>query len=252
MSTSFKDHFSRRAATYSAARPVYPPALAEFLAGMAPARRLALDCGAGSGQLSVLLAQHFESVIATDASAEQIVHASPHPRVHYLQAPAEASGLPAESADLVVAAQAAHWFDLPRYYDEVRRVARPGAATALVGYGILRVDDELDPVISTFYFETVGPYWPPERHLVEQGYRTLAFPFREVQAPPMAIQVEWTLSDFLAYVETWSAVGAAEQVIGRAPIERFAHDLRAVWGEADRRRAIEWPLSLRAGYVESR
>jgi ubiquinone/menaquinone biosynthesis C-methylase UbiE len=112
--TGFKDHFLGHAALYADCRPTYPAALAEALAEISPARELALDCGCGSGQLSVLLAEQFERVEATDASAQQIGQASVHPKVTYRVAPAEASGLDDASCDLVVAAQAAHWFDLPR------------------------------------------------------------------------------------------------------------------------------------------
>ncbi len=250
MSTPFKDHFSERAATYAAARPTYPPELADFLASIAPRRGLAWDCGCGSGQLSVLLGDRLEQVVGTDASAEQIANATPHPRVRYATAPAEASGLAAGSVDIVVAAQAAHWFDLPRFYAEVKRVARPKAAIALIGYGVLQVEPDLDRVVNPFYWEVVGPYWPPERRLVEQGYRTLEFPFREIEAPPMAITVEWTVDDFLAYVETWSAVGAAERAVGRAPIDEFGCKLRAVWAEGRASRTVRWPLSLRVGFNE--
>src|SRR5207249_7256547 len=123
----FQDHFSDKAAGYAAYRPVYPPALVDALAALAPGRGLAWDAGCGSGQLSLLLAQRFDRVIATDASADQIAHATAHPKVEYRCAPAEASGLADGIADLAVAAQAAHWFDLPDYYAEVRRVAPPRA-----------------------------------------------------------------------------------------------------------------------------
>lgn len=69
MTGTFRDHFSGHAAEYADYRPTYPPALAAVLAEAAPGRTLALDCGGGPGQLSTLLAEHFEHVVATDASA---------------------------------------------------------------------------------------------------------------------------------------------------------------------------------------
>ena len=73
--------------------------------------------------------------VATDASEEQIRHAQAHPRVEYRVAIAHASGLPPHSADLVTVAQALHWFDLPPFYAEVRRVLRPGGIVAAWCYG---------------------------------------------------------------------------------------------------------------------
>lgn len=246
---AFKDHFSARSADYAAFRPSYPRALVDFLADAAPATELALDCGCGTGQLSVLLAERFARVNATDASAAQIANAQPHPRVEYRVAPAEASGLPEASVDLIVAAQAAHWFDLPAFYAEARRVARPGAVAALVTYGIMRLGEPLDAVFGRFYRDVVGPYWPPERRHVEDGYRSLDFPFTEFAAPPLAIEVSWSLDELCGYIETWSAVRAAEKALGQAPIERFRQEMAGLWGEPDKRRQASFPLSLRVGQV---
>lgn len=246
-SHSFKDHFSDGAAAYAVHRPTYPVALVDYLAGIAPHRGLAWDCGCGSGQLSVLLAARFERVIATDASADQIGRASPHPQVDYRCAPAEASGLPDAAVDLATTAQAAHWFDLNAYYAEVMRVARPGAIVALVTYGIMTVDDDVDPAIRHFSTDVLAPYWPPERRHVEDGYRSLSFPFDELRAPTLEIRVDWTLRDVIGYVETWSAVRAMEKAVARASLEAFHRDLTRAWGSDATVRPVRWPLALRVG-----
>lgn len=109
------DHFASVAAQYAKSRPSYPPELAAFLASVAPRRRLAWDCGTGSGQAAVLLAAEFEKVVATDESRAQLSHATPHPNVDFRGALERDSGLSDASCDLVTAAQAAHWFDLPAF-----------------------------------------------------------------------------------------------------------------------------------------
>jgi SAM-dependent methyltransferase len=247
----FKDHFSQSSASYAAHRPTYPPELVTFLADVARTNDFAWDCGCGSGQLSTLLAERFDRVYATDASAKQIENALPHSGVQYACAPAEASGLDTATADLIVAAQAAHWFDLPAFYREVRRVGRPGSVIALVSYGIVKIDEQLDPLIERFYRDVVGPYWPPERKHVEEGYRSLDFPFTEVKAPDLEMTVYWTLPDFIGYVDTWSAVAAMEKAIGREPHDRFNQELREAWTAGDQKRLVRWPLSLRVGLIEA-
>lgn len=246
---TFRDHFSDRAAGYAAHRPTYPPALVDFLAGVSPGRELAWDCGCGSGQLTVLLAGRFERVIGLDASAEQLARATPHPRVEYRCARAESSGLADAAVDLAVAAQAAHWFDLAAYYAEVRRVVRPGGVVALVTYGRLSVVDDVDAVVDRFYSEVLGPYWPPERRHVEDGYRSLPFPFEEIEAPRLEMCQEWTLGRLIGYVETWSAVRALEAAEGCAAVEAFRRELARAWGRAGVVRPVRWPLSLRVGRV---
>ena len=243
--SSFKDHFSSHAAGYAAHRPTYPMALVDFLRGLIPAGSVALDCGCGTGQLSTLLGEAFAQVIATDASPQQVDKATRHPRVSYKVAPAEASGLPDASVDLITVAQAAHWFDLPVFYAEARRIARPGAVLALITYGVLHAEGEPDAALQHFYWQVVGPHWPPERRHVEEGYRNLDFPFEELPYPPIAIEVDWLADDLLGYIDTWSAVRAMEKTVGRDAIDAFAKDIRPLWGTE--RRRVRFPISMRLG-----
>src|SRR5262245_46595984 len=139
--TAFRDHFSgtSRSADYATFRPRYPDALFEALAAHSPAHRIAWDCGTGTGQVATALVAYFDRVIATDASHTQIANAEPNERVEYRVAPAEVSGLADRSMDLVTVGQAIHWFDRPAFYDEVRRVAIPGALCAVFGYGNITI-----------------------------------------------------------------------------------------------------------------
>lgn len=243
----FRDHFSERATDYASRRPGYPAALADWLAGQAPGRERAWDAGCGSGQLSALLAGCFAAVVATDASGAQLAHARAHPLVDYCGATAEASPLRSCSIDLAVAAQAAHWFDLTAYWAEVRRVARPRAIVALVTYALAEVAPAIDERVVRFYRDDLGRYWPAERRMVEDGYRSLPFPFDEIEAPDFRMSERWTAADFVGYVGTWSAVRGLERDGGAARLEAFATDVRTLWG--DTRRAVRWPLSLRVGRV---
>jgi SAM-dependent methyltransferase len=246
---AFQDHFSTRSADYAAYRPTYPRALVDALAGLCQRTEAAHDAGCGTGQLSVLLAERFERVVATDASAQQIEKAERRPNVEYRVAPAEHGGLPDHSVDLVTAAQAAHWFDRPAFYAEARRIGRNGAILALVTYGVIEADAEVGPVIGHFYRNVVGPYWPPDRRHVEEGYRSFEFPFDELVPPALAIEVEWRAAELVGYADTWSAVRHAEKALGYSPIEAFARDLEAAWGDTQVRRVMRFPLSLRVGRI---
>jgi SAM-dependent methyltransferase len=243
----FKDHFSGHSDDYATYRPSYPPTLAAYLAEFAPANKLALECGCGSGQLTVLLAEHFDRVIATDASAKQIENAEARPNIDYRAAPAEQTGLDNSSADLITVAQAVHWFDLDAFYAEVRRVARPGAALVLITYGVMRIDPAIDGEIDRFYRDTVGDYWPPERHLVEDGYRSLPFPFVEETPPDIAMEADWPHAAFAGYIGTWSAVRRAHAATGIDPMEGFRTATSPLWGDESATRRVRWPLSLRVG-----
>jgi SAM-dependent methyltransferase len=215
-----------------------------------PSRRLALDVGCGNGQFTRRLAEAFDSVIGLDPSAEQIAHAAPHPRVTYGVAPAERLGAGIGGVDLITAAQAAHWFDLPRFYAEARRVAAPGAMLALISYGVMRFDADLEARFQQFYTADIGPYWPPERRLVDEGYRGITFPFREVAPPRIDIVREWNFAALLGYISTWSAVRNAREADKDLVLERFSQEFLALWGDPESTRTIRWPIAMRAGMLD--
>src|SRR4051794_24102231 len=123
---SFPDLFSGHAALYARARPTYPDNLIAELAELARGSALAWDVGTGNGQAARLLARHFDRVHATDASPQQIAEAEPHPQIEFSAEPAERCSLPNGVCNLVLAAQALHWFDLESFYAEAQRVLRPG------------------------------------------------------------------------------------------------------------------------------
>jgi SAM-dependent methyltransferase len=243
----FKDHFSTHAAEYARSRPTYPPELFAFVASLPRERAVAWDVGTGNGQAALGLAEHFDRVIATDPSEEQLRSAFTHPGVEYRRGTAEDSGLNARSVDAVAVAQAVHWFDLERFYAEARRVLWPGGAIALWCYTLTRVSPAIDEVIDRYYFETVGPYWPSERRLVDDGYASLPFPFDEVPAPDLEIRQEWTLADMLAYLHTWSPTRLYTQANGSDPVDLVAPQLAGVWDRPELPRTVRFPIKMRAG-----
>lgn len=248
---AFKDHFSGHAEAYARHRPLYPAELFAFLAELVPRHALAWDCATGNGQAALSLAPHFERVIATDASAEQIRAAEPHPSVEYRTAPAENSGLEGASVDLITVAQALHWFNFEGFYAEVRRVAAPHAVLAVWVYDLLRATPAIDPILRRFHDETVGPYWPPERHWVDALYETIPFPFDELPRPRFEMRADWTLEDLLGYLDTWSAVRRFRKERGDDPLAALRPALAAAWPGDAERIAIRWSLHLRLGRAAS-
>jgi ubiquinone/menaquinone biosynthesis C-methylase UbiE len=244
----FHDHFSSVANRYADFRPRYPSELFDYLATLVPRTSPVWDCACGNGQASVDLAARFDRVIATDASKEQIASATPNPRIEYRVAPGEQSGLPDKTIGLVTVAQALHWFNFDRFYAEVKRVSTPNAVIAVWAYGITTVEsDAVNQLVQHFYADTVGPYWPPERKEIETGYRTIPFPFAEITPPAFHMAAHWTLEQLLGYFSTWSATSRYIKATGRNPLEPLAAELAQVWGDANHRRQIAWPLVVRMG-----
>lgn len=251
MSFKDKDHFSGHADCYEAFRPTYPDALFAYLASLCPRRELAWDCATGNGQAAVPLAAHFKRVIASDASEKQIAQASGPENIQFAVAPADSAPIEDRSADLVTVAQALHWFDLPRFYTEVFRVARPGGIVAVWCYQIHSISPEIDRLVHYLYFDVVGADWPPERRLVEEGYKTLAFPFEELASPSFEMKHSWDLNRVRGYVTSWSSTQRYRARTGQDPLALIDDELAAAWGDPTKTKDVIWPLHVRLGRVST-
>ncbi len=246
MPTGFKDHFSDASDAYRRYRPTYPKALFAWLADQAPGREHAWDCGTGSGQAALALAAHFRRVTATDASAQQIAQAPAGTDIDFRVAPAEHSGLEAESVDLVTVAQALHWFDIPAFFGEARRVLRPGGVIAAWTYQLVRVEPAVDAILTEFVEGTVGDYWPPERHLVNGGYAAIDFPFERIEPPAFDMAADWDLPTLAGYLRTLSSTKRFTAARGFDPVAALEARLAPFWTPGETRR-VTWPLPLRVG-----
>jgi SAM-dependent methyltransferase len=244
---SFKDHFSGHANAYARYRPDYPAELFSYLATLTPRREIALDLATGSGQAAVGLADHFALVVASDGSVSQLQNAERHPHVAYVGNLAEQPALKDGTVDLVVAAQAAHWFDHERFYPEVERVLRADGALALWTYGLAYVEPRIDAIVRHFYSDVVGSYWPPERRWVETAYRDLPFPLQEVSAPSFQLNLQWDLDSLIGYISTWSAVQRYKRATGEDPLPALRAEIAPCWPTPMETKQVTWPLHLRVG-----
>ena len=237
--------FSPFADRYARGRPRYPAEMFAWLASLVDRRELAWDCGTGTGQAAVGLAEHFAHVVATDRSAEQLRHAAPHPRIEYRREPAESSGLAPGSADLTTAAAAVHWLDLEAFAAEVRRVTRPGGVLAVWTYHPARVSAPFEPLLARFYWR-LKPWFAPQTDLVDAAYATLELPGAPIATPHFDVVVEWDLAELRDFLASFSGVQAYLRERGEDPVEEIAGELEDLWGGATARRRLHWPLAIRA------
>ncbi len=245
---SVQDHFSGVAAAYAAFRPDYPTALFDWLAAVSRRHELAWDCACGSGQASRPLASRFALVVASDASAIQVAMAPPTEGIRYLVAPAEPAPLATGAVDLVVVAQALHWFEGESFNAEVRRVVRPGGVFAAWTYGLPHfLSEGVEQRVHRFIGDVLGPYWPDEVRHVLDGYSHLDIPFAEIDAPRFEMRVDWTLERFLAFVRTWSGVRRYVDERHEDPVDRLTAELAHFFGNAGGTEVVSWRIELRAG-----
>lgn len=179
--------FSNRAADYARFRPSYPnTAIDAVLSGLRPSTELlAADVGAGTGISARLLADRGVRVTAVEPNESMRSAAEPHPRVTFTDGTAESTGLDAGAFDLVLCAQAFHWFRFNEALAEFARILRAGGRVALVwnqrderdeftrSYGeAIRTASRNDPAAEREFNGSNALAVSP----LFTGYRRLAFP----------------------------------------------------------------------------
>ncbi|MBL4801651.1 MAG: class I SAM-dependent methyltransferase [Emcibacter sp.] len=244
---AFKDHFSKKSGDYSKFRPSYPPELYLYLSQICADHDTAWDCATGTGQAARGLADYFNCIVATDASEKQIANVSGPDHIFFRVAAAEKSSISSSTVDLVVVAQALHWFAHDGFYQEVKRVLKPDGIFVAWTYNLLVISPEIDRIIEKLNTDIVGEYWPSERQLVNDNYRTIDFPFQEITIPSFAMETEWSLEHLMGYLGTWSSVARYRAAKGQDPLQDIMADLSVIWGCPKDTKRIKWPLSFRAG-----
>jgi ubiquinone/menaquinone biosynthesis C-methylase UbiE len=249
---TFKDLFSKQTKQYSQFRPTYPKELFEYLNELVKQHHCVWDCGTGNGQAAVALADYFDKVIATDASAEQIKKAKQHPKVQYEVAPAEKTNILDHSVDLITVAQALHWFDFSKFYAEVRRVLKPGGHLAAWTYPFVKFENEaIQKVFIDFALGFLKNYWAKERAYCDNRYKDIPFELKEIKAPEFSIPMQYTLPDLIGYLQTWSAVQTYKDKHHTDPVIEIAlPELEKVWGDPNSVQKAKMDFVLKVGCVD--
>ena len=243
-----KDNFSTYSKQYSKYRPTYPPELFDYIDSLIQAKDIAWDCGTGNGQVAFELAKTFNKVFATDISKEQIKNAVRRKNIEYSVQAAEQTVFEDQSFDLIVVAQAIHWFDFEKFYAEVRRTAKKNALICVIGYARIKVSSKIDDEIKLFYENIIGPYWDKERKYIDENYQTIPFPFDEIKVPEFTSKFNWTLEQLIGYLNTWSAVKHFINANGTNPVDDLKIKIKQHW------RALEvkevcFPILARMGRI---
>ncbi len=239
-----KDNFSKNSSDYAQFRPKYPAELFGFLESLLEQKQAAWDCGTGNGQVAVELAKFFNRVEATDISQAQLEQAEKVSNLNYSLQSAEKTNFPDNSFDLISVAQAIHWFDFSQFYKEVKRSLKPGGVIAVIGYGLIKSNEQTNELINHFYREVLGDYWDPERRYLEDGYRSIGFPFEEINTPALEMEFVWDFGHLIGYLKTWSGVRHFQIKQGYDPVEAISGELRNAFGEHG---VVKFPIFLRVG-----
>lgn len=242
-----KDNFSLHADNYAKYRPTYPLEFFDYLNSILIDKQNAWDCGTGNGQVAYELAKTFDYVFATDISQSQIDNALQADNISYSVQPAENTTFNNKQFDLIVVAQAIHWFNFDRFYAEVRRTSKKNTLLCVIGYGRIIISEPIDRLISDFYYNVIGTYWDKERKYIDDNYETIPFPFDEIKTPKFEMRHTWTLEHLMGYLNTWSAVKHFIKQNGFNPIDKLQTEIIPLWDCEELE--VAFPLLLRIGKI---
>ena len=245
--------FSTVARAYANFRPGYPPELFAWLARVSPAREAVWDCGCGSGQASVPLAEHFAVVHATDVAPEQIAAAKAHAarallgRAGRTQRPRRRISGP---GDRRTGAALVRRDGLLRG-SRTRRAPWRAAGGVELSAAAIRGRGARPAFLRRSIRRWSGRTGRRSAGTSRHGYKTLPFPFEEVETPEFGFELDWNLEQVAGYASSWSATARYRQALGTDPVPLLRESLAAAWPAPDASVPIRMPIGLRVGRLRS-
>ena len=243
-----KSQFSKQSDLYARYRPSYPKDMYEFIFSQLQNKNTAWDSCTGTGQVASYLSKHFKKVYANDISQDQLKHAPEIKNVEYYNIPAEQTDFPSDYFDLITVAQAIHWLDFEKFYKEVNRTAGQDALIAVIGYGMVRINKKLNPLIDKFYKYNFSEYFSENREYLDRHYATIPFPFDEIESPKFIQRIEWSINDLEGYLNSWSTVQKFKEEEGFNPAEDLLKEIEPLWPEGEKKE-VAFPVFLRLGRI---
>jgi ubiquinone/menaquinone biosynthesis C-methylase UbiE len=214
---------------YAKYRIVYPNSLFDYLRSLVSSNSLAWDVGTGTGQAAVTLSSHFQRVVGSDINANQIsqypqnienvdFHVSNSFELRKIESEL---GLKGNSVDLVLVAQAVHWFPLNEFHLAVKHVLKDKGIYAILTYVLPNISPSVDSVLRKYHDEVLSEFWAEEnKKYVHTMYKTIDFPFDDEirNIPEFSSRGTWNLEQLFGYLDSWSATQVAAKKLGRQPI----------------------------------
>jgi len=192
------------------------------------------------------LAEYFEKVTATDINEAQLKRAVKHERISYHHTPTTMSEDQMvalvggdNSVDLIVAAQAVHYFDLAPFYNVAKRVLRKeGGLIAVFVYNDIIISPEVDSIMKRLVDSTF-PFRTPVMNLAFDGYKTLPFPFESIgmgsEGKPIMLDIPHKLSlkGFIGFLRSWQPAMKAKERGVELVTEDLISKFEDAWGDDD-------------------
>ena len=147
---------------------------------------------------------------------------------------------------MITVAQAFHWFDMERFYKEAKRLLKPGGLLAIWGYSLLKVNPSIDAIVNYIHDIELKDHWNERRKLVDSGLSDVIIPFNEISCPQFEMEISWDFTQFIGYINTWSAITKFKADKGYNLLLNYENELAEAWGQTKLNK-IRFPLFTRMG-----
>jgi ubiquinone/menaquinone biosynthesis C-methylase UbiE len=252
----------KEAEAYLDARPRYPIDWFKKIAAKTQGYNLAWDVGTGNGQAAIGLVEHYDNVVATDINEAQLKRAVKHSKISYHHTPKDMSEDEMvslvggeNSVDLIVAAQALHFFDLDTFYNVAKRVLRKqGGLIATWVYNDIIISPEVDPIMKGLVDSTL-PFRTPIMNLAFEGYKTIPFPFESIgmgsEGKPVTLDIPHKLSlkGFLGFLRSWQPAMKAKEHGVELIDEDLISKFEEAWGDENQVKDVSYKAHMIVGKI---
>ena len=80
-------------------------------------------------------------------------------------------------------------------------------------------------------------------HYLQECYKDIEPPFGRIESPDFHLEENWTVSDYLAHLASWSGTRYFRDKSGEAPLAAIKKDIELMWGQGTR--LVRWALVLK-------
>ena len=202
---------------YAKFRPVHPPSVANIIVDYMKSKGslafdFAVDVGCGSGQSTFLLCDYFTKIVGLDISETQIQQAKlksgeDKSAVEFIVGNAHDLPFESSSVDLLTCAMAWHWLDAEKFYDEAKRVLKPGGCLAIYGHGVIVKDNERIKNAFDLFHDALIPTdsLGEENMHVLNNYEGVEIPFSQTQRIDFSVPQKSSIDQLLGFLSSVSA-----------------------------------------------
>ncbi len=141
--------------------------------------------------------------------------------------------------------------DFDAFWSEVQRILKPNGVFSAWGYTWPSISPEIDKIFNEYVLKVIEPYWAPQNRLLWNHYKEVEFPFEQLNTPSFKMQVEWNLTQFFNFINTFSATRRCIDDNGSGFLEEAYSKFKGDWSDSFEKKFVGLDFVLYAGVLNT-